>query len=340
VARRRYASPSYWGAFATGAAVSIALVLPFFLPYATLQSETGFGRSLADAVPYSAIVRSYLASAAHAHNWLLPIIGDWNQEVLFPGFLAVGLGAIGTMTAGRRGRAGTGPRDGETVAFYAGLGVLAFWVSLGPRAGLYAVLYHTIPVFSLLRAPGRTGLLVTLALAVLSAFAVRWLRWRAPRQRRVIAGAACLLTLAELANVPVAWRPIRPVPAAYEVLARMPRGPVAAFPFYGDRPSYHEHTIYMVESTVHWQPLLNGYSDFIPPDFRPLAARLASFPSDDSFAALRERRARYIVIHRDLYGSARVDEVEARLVPYLEHLRPVIDEGPVVIYEVLSWPAS
>ena len=44
--------------------------------------------------------RSYLASAAHAHNWLLPIIKDWNHEVLFPGFLAIILAVVGVGDSG------------------------------------------------------------------------------------------------------------------------------------------------------------------------------------------------------------------------------------------------
>jgi hypothetical protein len=338
VSRRAWASLTYWAALAAGATLSIALVTPFFLPYVRLQAETGFGRSLADAVPYSATVRSYLASASHAHNWMLPLIGDWNHEVLFPGFLALGLGLAGAVITIRRSGPDAALRDRETATFYAGLGLLAFWVSLGPRAGLYALLYHTIPVFSLLRAPGRTGLLVTLALAVLSAFAVRRLRARAPRQAAAIGAAVCVVALAELSNVPVAWRRIRPIPEAYTVLAKMPKGPVAVFPFYGERASYHEHTVYMLESTVHWQPLLNGYSDFIPPDFRVLAARLSSFPSDDSFLAMRDRRVRYIAVHRDRYGARDAREVEARLVPYLAYLRPVVDDGRMVIYEAIGWP--
>ena len=63
------------------------------------------------------------------------------------------------------------------------------------------------------------------------------------------------------------------------MLARLPRGAVAEFPFYERRIDFHIHTIYMVNSTRHWQPLLNGYSDYIPPDFRTLAVTLASFPS-------------------------------------------------------------
>ena len=56
---------------------------------------------------------------------------------------------------------------------YGSLGALAFWASLGPRAGLYSLLFKTIPVFSLLRAPGRTGIIVVLILALFAAFGVR-----------------------------------------------------------------------------------------------------------------------------------------------------------------------
>ena len=42
------------------------------------------------------------------------------------------------------------------------MAALALWASLGPAAGLYTAFFHTIPVFSLLRAPARFGVLVAL----------------------------------------------------------------------------------------------------------------------------------------------------------------------------------
>ena len=82
----------------------------------------------------------------------------------------------------------------------------------------------------------------------------------------------------------------------------MPRGPVAEFPFFDRRIDFHMHTRYMLNSTAHWQPLLNGYSDHIPADFRELAPVLATFPSQDSFNAMRERRVRYVTINRGRQG--------------------------------------
>ena len=82
----------------------------------------------------------------------------------------------------------------------------------------------------------------------------------------------------------------------------MPRGPVAEFPFYDRRIDFHIHTRYMLNSTAHWQPLLNGYSDHIPADFRALAPILATFPSEASFDALKDRRVRYITLNRGRQG--------------------------------------
>jgi hypothetical protein len=334
----------YWIAIAIAAGLSVILVAPAFVHYVRLQEETGFGRSLEDAGMYSAYLRSYLASAAHAHNWMLPIIKDWNHEVLFPGFLAIILGALGIAAIARTpdgtGRSDGGPdRDRETLALYGSLGVLAFWASLGPRAGLYTLLFHTVPVFSLLRAPGRTGIIVTLVLALFAAYGVRALRRRTVgRASMAIAAACCGLALLELNAVPFAWRESPPISRTYDLLAQMPRGPVAEFPFYELRPDFPEHTIYMVNSTRHWQPLLNGYSDYIPPDFRRLAVRLGSFPSRDSFEAMKERRTRYIVIHRDLYGAQRYAQVEARLQEFRPDLRPLASDGQVEIFEIGAWP--
>jgi hypothetical protein len=342
--RGTWKSRAYWVAFGIAMVVSIAAVLPFLLPYLELQREAGFARSLDDAAPYSAYVRSYLASSAHAHRWLLPIIQNWNGEVLFPGFMAVGLGLLGFTIALRRDprpqttATGGSRRDRETALFYGSIGVLAFWISLGPRAGLYTLLYHAVPVFSFLRAPGRTGILVSLSLAVLAAFAVRSLQRRHPLRARLIAVTACALALLELNSLPIGWRRVRPVSPAYRILASVPRGVLAEFPFYERRTDFHLHTEYMLNSTTHWLPMLNGYSDHIPQEFRDVAVTLASFPSRESFEVMKKDRVRYITLHRDLYGHQRAAEVERRLQAYAQYLQPLASDDQMLIYEVIAWP--
>ena len=342
--RRLWTSRPFWIAIAIAAATSVAIVLPFFLPYLAIQEDTGFTRSLDDARRWSAFVRSYLASGANAHTWMLPFIRDWNNAVLFPGFLAIGLGLLGVASAfacrTTRPEGWRFSTERETAILYVSIAALTFWASLGPRAGLYTVFFETIPVFSFLRAPERMGIVVVLSLAVLAAYAVRGWRERIPHRRTAIAAITCALALAELNTIPFDWRVARPIPVVYRHLAALPRGALAEFPFYDRRIDFHLHTAYMLNSTVHWQPLVNGYSDHIPLDFRTLASTLATFPSQASFDALRAERVRYLSLHRgrEGYDGQAWPDIERRLQPFLPHLKVVAEGDELVIYEVISWP--
>src|SRR5262249_15299758 len=140
--------------------------------------------------------QSYLASAAHAHAWLLDYTNShftqWT-EVLFPGIAAVVLGSIGIVVASRA--PASEDRVREAGLLYGTLAGLAFWASLGPSAGLYRVLYY-LPAFSFLRAPSRIGLVVVLCLAALASLAIaRGLRAvpaRAQWRAAAVLGAAVL----------------------------------------------------------------------------------------------------------------------------------------------------
>ena len=335
VTRRRWRERQYWVAIAAGAAISIALVLPFFLPFVELQQERGFRRSVEENIQYSANLQSYLASAAHAHRWLLNIIRQWPQfnEVLFPGFLTLVFAVIGLVT-GLRG-------DGtarETVLFFASISGLAFWASFGPEAGLYSALYHSVPLFSFLRAPSRVGPVVMLGLVVLAAFGVRRLFDRVRVGYRTPAAAVLAVAgVLELNQIPFGWQRAPLLPEPYRLLAQSPRGPVAEFPFFGIRAIFHLHTQYMLFSTAHWFPLVNGYSDYFPRDFREAAPILETFPSHEAFASLRRRRVRYITVHWEMYGPRR-GEIEQRLEPYAKNLRPLMTTDQMSLYEVMFYP--
>jgi hypothetical protein len=167
---------------------------------------------------------------------------------------------------------------------------------------------------------------------------VRALRARSAGARATTVGEiAVAAALIDLAHVPFPWQPVNPIPRSYNLLAALPSGAVAEFPFYHRRVDYHIHTVYMLNSTRHWQPLLNGYSDFIPPDFRPLAVRLSSFPSRDAFNALREHRVRYFTVNRRLYGSG-MPEIQRRLEEFAPYVSLLTDDGVLMLFEVMAWP--
>jgi hypothetical protein len=269
--------------------------------------------------------------------------------VLFPGAITLIGGVWGAAYAWRAARDGaagvaaaasdgTRPVPRDVLAFYAICGVLAFWTSFGPAAGLYRVLFDAIPVFALLRAPSRVAIVVVLALTVL--FAAGLSAWRAghtPRWR-LIAALVLSVALAGELYTPLSLREAPPVSNVYRYLARARTGPVLELPFFYERIDFPRHTRYMSASGWHWQPLINGYSDHIPAEYRELAPRMHGFPSAESFAELRQRRARYVVIHLDLYGRRDREKLLERLAAYARSLTLVVTDGDVRLYEITEWP--
>jgi hypothetical protein len=231
------------------------------------------------------------------------------------------------------------PLARASAVFYLLVFILALWSSFGPQAGLYTMLYYTIPVFSLLRAPARFGLAVTLALSVFTAVAVSLLLERfAPSRRRWAAVALALVVVVEL-STEIPYVPARDVPRAYKVLAAAEPGPVVELPFYYRGENRYRQTQYMLGSTWHWQPLVNGYSDFIPPDFFVGGPLLESFPNADGFAWLRERGTRYVVFHLGLYDEVRRKRLQQRIADHSEYLQPKYVFGTVHLYEIVAWPS-
>jgi hypothetical protein len=224
----------------------------------------------------------------------------------------------------------------DVAGYYALLAVLAFWASLGPDAGLYRWFFDTVPVFAFLRAPARMGLIVALALVVLSSgILATWL----PRRPRAWTAALVLLAAAELNAAPLtALREAPPVPAAYRMLERLPRGPVAEFPYFYRRTDFPRHAEYMLGSTVHFQSLINGYSDHIPGEWRETVVPLSSFPTREAFAILGRIGARYVVFHLQGYDRRSLERLLERLVTYGRYLRPLVREDDVWLYEIVDWP--
>lgn len=336
--RHLWTNRDYWIGIALAACVCVGLTLPFFYPYIDVQREQGFARTLDDARMYSANAGAWLASSAWAHRWWLPALGNFS-EVLFPGVLATALGVagfwIGTL---RRGAGEARPVGRDVVLFYATVIAITVWASFGPDAGLYTALFKVVPLFSFLRAPARMGIMAALGLTVLAGVALATVLASRPR-RTLIAVALAIVVAAELMTAPlVALREAEPVPSAYRVLAMLPRGPVAEFPYFYRRGDFPRHAYYMLGSTAHWQPLINGYSDHIPEDFREQVVPLSSFPTRESFLLLGTIGARYVVFHLNLYDSRSRERVLERLQTYGRYLRPLVQEDNVWLYEIVDWP--
>jgi hypothetical protein len=168
---------------------------------------------------------------------------------------------------------------------------------------------------------------------------------RMERRRPWIPAALVVLLVAELGVRTPEWGwpswPLRerpPLSLAYQRLAELPRGVLLEFPFPYVSSNYHNHAPAMFWSSYHWQPLVNGYSDLIPPDFDAIALPINAFPNPDSFAIARHRQVRYVLWHVDRYDEQSRAVLTERLAGYTNHLRPIVRTQDTWLFEIVSWP--
>jgi hypothetical protein len=333
----------YWLGLGVALLLAGVLIAPVLRPYLALRAEAGARRvvNLDESRLFSADLRGYLSSPSRVHEWItepwLTRLGP-AREGLFPGVLVSLFAIFGVWVTARSATKAHRKRPASVqrvASFYVALALLAAWASFGPAAGLYSWLAESLPFMSFLRAPARLAAVVVFALAVLAGFGFARL---VTGRRGWLAAALTAAVAVEVAAVPWDLNEPDPLPEAYRRLAELPRGGVVEFHFPYRRTEFFRHTRYMFDSMWHWQPLINGYSDFIPQDFRDMAIPINGFPDPESFRILRAHQARYVVIHLDTYGEGARPTLLARFPPYKENLRPIVQEGQTWLFEIAKYP--
>ncbi len=191
---------------------------------------------------YSANVGAWLASSAWAHRWWLGAIEGFS-EVLFPGRhrrRGRGRRRRGWRGGGRASQPGLAGLGRDVAGFYAAAGGARL---LGrrsvPTPGCTGCSSRPCRSSRCCARRPAWGIIVTLALVVLSSAAAGPVAAGA----RPAAGVGrrrwrCLAAL-ELNMAPLtALREAPPVPEAYRTLARLPRAPLAEFPYFARRTDY------------------------------------------------------------------------------------------------------
>jgi hypothetical protein len=326
----------YWARALLAPAVALVLIGPFFAPYLEVQ-EAGFVRSLDDARRYSAGWRDYLLSPMVVYRWAVPVIapdGRWT-DLLFPGIVLIVLAGLALWWA----RQSPDRTARSVVGYYVVLAVLSAWASLGPSAGLYTLLADTLPVFDFLRAPSRFGVLVILSLALLSAWgAAAAERLAVVGRRRVVRAGLLAAVLLQSTAGPLALVEPPPLHAVHLRLATLPHGAVAELPYFVGPVLRHRHTEYMLMSTFHWKPLLNGYSDHRPEESIVDGRALGSFPSREAWLVLKRRGARYLVMHWRDFSAADQSRLVLQTRAARRELRPIVDDTEISLFEIVAWP--
>jgi hypothetical protein len=282
--------------------VSAICVFPFLLPYYHARQDYGLTRRLSDVATYAASLNDYVATGGRLHYsmWSSSFFAR-SGTALFPGVLPLALAiiAVAAMTVTRDARA----------RMALATGIAGLLLSFGTSMPGYWLLYRAIPLLQGIRGTNRIGYLVIVAVAILGGYGIALLRARWRDSRGVLAAsiAALVVVNAEAWRAPLWYKPYAGISPIYDRLAAERRAVVVEFPLFPHR-IYFANAPYMLNSTRHWKPLVNGYSAFIPPSFYNICDALASFPAPDAMRALRDLLVTHVVVHDDaVYLPENVD---------------------------------
>ncbi len=285
-----------------GAAAGLA-ILPVYLPYRRVAQTQHMVRTL-DIIPvYSATLKGYLAAAGRMHmaTWSGGFFKD-PIDSFFPGFVVLGLAVVAIVVGVRR--ADWRPR----IAMLTTIAAIGVVLSLGTATPLYGWLFTVFPPMQGLRAAARFGNLFLIGVAVLAGLGLAFWRGHRPHDqpppklrrfgdKRWIAVLLVVLVNVEALRAPFQYREFSGIPGIYRMLADAP-GPVvlAEQPFYPGWAIF-ENAPYVLASTAHWRPLMNGYSGYTPDSYLRYADDFWSFPEERSIQAMKDAGVTHVMVH-------------------------------------------
>jgi hypothetical protein len=252
---------------------------------------------------YAASLNDYLATPSRLHyaTWSEGFMAR-SSTALFPGVLPLGF----TLVAIYTGIVVRDLRARMCLAF----AIVGFLLSLGTSLPGYALLYRAFPLLQGIRGTNRLGYLVIIAVAILAGYGVAFLRARWSGARWLLAVSILTVALVNLETwrAPIQYRRYEGISPIYDRLAAERRAVVVEFPLYPSR-IYFANAPYMLNSTRHWKPLVNGYSAFIPRNYFYFLDVLAKFPEAEAVRALRKAGVTHVVVHEDTFPTS-VHEVD------------------------------
>lgn len=237
-------------------------------------------------------------------------------------------------------------RGEKAVLIYAGILVLAFLFTFGPK-GPYYFLYKYVPGFDGLRVTSRFHVFVMFSLAVLAAFGVRAIRqrlkgWRGP----LFTGLASLVILAEYfsAPVPLTKVPVKEeIPEVYRWLGSQRGENFALLEIPLPQPTQSFCVLdcpRLYFSAYHWKNLVNGFSGYSSPLYEELTRRWQKNPFRQNIEDLKILGLRYLLIHSSDYRKPDFRRIMERISGFEPDLHFVGQFENVHVFEFANWAES
>lgn len=199
--------------------------------------------------------------------------------------------------------------------FYLFTAVLAALFVMGPVItvfgqeiieGPYYLFYSFFPGFQGLRVPPRFSVLLMLGLAVIGAWGAAALagKMSSPFRKRALFLLLGILITVEYISVPVPLaqaEDLLDVPPIYKTIRDLPgKASILKLPMPRDK-QYFRETEQMFYSVYHGKRLVNGYSGYFPPGYKIIREAMESFPSEETFALLRDLGVDYLLVQTEGY---------------------------------------
>ncbi|HXQ77386.1 MAG TPA: hypothetical protein VN797_04235, partial [Gemmatimonadaceae bacterium] len=166
-------------------------------------------------------------------------------------------------------------------------------------------LTRVFPIMTGVRGAVRAGQLVLAAIALLAGFGWAWLYRRLERRAYAIGIVLLLGTHLEALRAPIQYRVFRGISPIFDSLKTGDRKLIACFPFPGPLQEF-QNADCLLASTRFWQPLVNGYSSFIPASYYREAAALGAFPEDATLPYLKQLGVTHVIVFVDKMSAPRL----------------------------------
>ena len=281
-------------------AAGAAIILPLALNYSLLDQP-----SMSELLSYSADWQSYLTppEVTWVGQWWLSHLGPgpgsiWGERTVFMGWLASTLAVVGAAALIAR-------REWTRAGLAISIVLLGLFLSFGPSvengvegASVFGWL-TALPGMPGFRAPARFALVALIGVAMLSAAGAQVLfsgsgRWSV--------AAPILIWPLMLAEWFIPAMPGgRPVPAQIpeiyrsEVL-RTARA-IVSLPDYRGAADWWRGADYLLYSTIHWRPIVNGFGRAEPRDHGQVMSYMRAFPGPNNARKMRELGIDYLVLN-------------------------------------------